>query len=142
MSYENIEVPAGAEKITVNPDNSLNVPDTPIIAFIEGDGIGVDITPVMRKVIDVAVSKAYDDEKKIAWMEIYAGEKAVATYGGDNWMPAETLEAAREYVVAIKARLLHLSAVVFAHSMLPCARIWIFMSACVRFVIFRVCRVH
>jgi isocitrate dehydrogenase len=105
MSYENIEVPAGAEKITVNPDNSLNVPDTPIIAFIEGDGIGVDITPVMRKVIDVAVSKAYDDEKKIAWMEIYAGEKAVATYGGDNWMPAETLEAAREYVVAIKGPL-------------------------------------
>lgn len=105
MSYENIEVPAGAEKITVNPDNSLNVPDTPIIAFIEGDGIGVDITPVMRKVIDVAVSKAYDDEKKIAWMEIYAGEKAVATYGGDNWMPTETLEAAREYVVAIKGPL-------------------------------------
>ena len=105
MSYENIEVPAGAEKVTVNPDNSLNVPNTPIIAFIEGDGIGIDITPVMRKVIDVAVSKAYDDEKKIAWMEIYAGEKAVATYGGDNWMPAETLEAAREYVVAIKGPL-------------------------------------
>ena len=105
MSYENIEVPAGAEKITVNADNSLNVPDKPIIAYIEGDGIGVDITPVMRKVIDAAISKAYGDEKKIAWMEIYAGEKAVATYGGDNWMPAETLEAAREYVVAIKGPL-------------------------------------
>ena len=105
MSYENIEVPAGAEKITVNADNSLNVPDTPIIAYIEGDGIGVDITPVMRKVIDVAVTKAYSGEKSIAWMEIYAGEKAVATYGNDNWMPAETLDAAREYVVAIKGPL-------------------------------------
>lgn len=105
MSYENIEVPAGAEKITVNADNSLNVPDTPIIAYIEGDGIGVDITPVMRKVIDIAVTKAYSGEKNIAWMEIYAGEKAVATYGSDNWMPAETLDAAREYVVAIKGPL-------------------------------------
>jgi len=105
MSYENIEVPAGAEKITVNADNSLNVPDTPIIAYIEGDGIGVDITPVMRKVIDVAVTKAYSGEKNIAWMEIYAGEKAVATYGSDNWMPAETLDVAREYVVAIKGPL-------------------------------------
>ena len=105
MSYENIEVPAGAEKITVNADNSLNVPDTPIIAYIEGDGIGVDITPVMRKVIDIAVTKAYSGEKNIAWMEIYAGEKAVATYGNDNWMPAETLDAAREYVVAIKGPL-------------------------------------
>ena len=105
MSYENIEVPAGAEKITVNADNSLNVPDTPIIAYIEGDGIGVDITPVMRKVIDIAVTKAYSGEKNIAWMEIYAGEKAVATYGNDNWMPAETLDAARQYVVAIKGPL-------------------------------------
>ena len=105
MSYVNIEVPAGAEKITVNADNSLNVPDTPIIAYIEGDGIGVDITPVMRKVIDVAVTRAYGGKRNISWMEIYAGEKAVATYGGDNWMPAETLEAAREYVVAIKGPL-------------------------------------
>ena len=105
MSYENIEVPAGAEKITVNADNSLNVPDTPIIAYIEGDGIGVDITPVMRKVIDIAVTKAYSGEKNIAWMEIYAGEKAVATYGNDNWLRAETLDAAREYDVAIKGPL-------------------------------------
>src|SRR5210317_551910 len=105
MSYEKIEVPAGADKITVNSDYSLNVPDTPIIAYIEGDGIGVDITPVMRKVIDAAVTKAYGSEREIAWMEIYAGEKAVATYGGDNWMPAETLAAARDYVVSIKGPL-------------------------------------
>lgn len=105
MSYDKIEVPAGAEKITVNSDNSLNVPNKPIIAYIEGDGIGVDITPVMCNVIDVAVARAYGGERAIAWMEIYAGEKAVATYGGDSWMPAETLAAAREYVVAIKGPL-------------------------------------
>ena len=105
MSYEKIEVPVGAEKITVNADYSLNVPDTPIIAYIEGDGIGVDITPVMRKVIDAAVTKAYGSERAIAWMEIFAGEKAVATYGGDNWMPAETLAAARDCAVAIKGPL-------------------------------------
>ena len=105
MSYEKIEVPAGAEKITVNSDDSLNVPNKPIIAYIEGDGIGVDITPVMCNVIDVAVARAYGGERAIAWMEIYAGEKAVATYGGDSWMPAETLAAAREYVVAIKGPL-------------------------------------
>ncbi len=105
MSYEKIEIPAQGEKITVNPDNSLNVPDRPIIPFIEGDGIGVDITPVMRKVVDAAVEKAYAGERGIAWMEIYAGEKAVKVYGGDNWLPDETFDAVKEFVVSIKGPL-------------------------------------
>ncbi|HEY8568009.1 NADP-dependent isocitrate dehydrogenase [Microbulbifer sp.] len=99
-----IQVPANGEKITVNADGSLNVPSTPIIPFIEGDGIGVDITPVMIKVIDAAVSKAYGGDKSIAWMEIYCGEKAAETYSGD-WFPAETLEAIKDYVVSIKGPL-------------------------------------
>ncbi len=105
MLYEKIELPTGGEKITLNTDYSLNVPDKPIITYIEGDGIGIDITPVMRKVIDAAIAKVYDNGRVIAWMEIFAGEKAVATYGSDNWMPAETLAAAREYVVSIKGPL-------------------------------------
>ncbi|WP_066964484.1 NADP-dependent isocitrate dehydrogenase [Microbulbifer sp. Q7] len=99
-----IQVPANGEKVTVNADGSLNVPNTPIIPFIEGDGIGVDITPVMRKVIDAAVNNAYGGEKAIAWMEIFCGEKAAETYSGD-WFPAETLEAIKEYVVSIKGPL-------------------------------------
>jgi len=105
MAYDKIQVPADGDKITVNADNSLNVPDRPIIPFIEGDGIGVDITPVMRKVVDAAVEKAYDGKRAIRWMEVYAGEKAVKVYGGDTWMPAETLEAVREFVVSIKGPL-------------------------------------
>ncbi len=105
MSYEKIEIPAQGEKITVNPDNSLNVPDNPIIPYIEGDGIGVDITPVMKKVVDAAVEKAYEGRRGIAWMEIYAGEKAVKIYGGENWLPEETFDAVREYVVSIKGPL-------------------------------------
>ena len=104
-----IVVPAG-EKITVNADNSLNVPNNPIIPFIEGDGIGADITPPMQKVVDAAVNKAYNGAKKIAWMEVYAGEKAVKTYGKDkdgkeSWLPTETMQAVREYVVSIKGPL-------------------------------------
>ena len=101
MSYDKIQVPAG-EKITTNTDGSLNVPNHPIIPFIEGDGIGVDITPVMQKVVDAAVEKAYDNARKIAWMEIYAGEKSTQLYGQDVWLPDETLAAAKEYVVSIK----------------------------------------
>jgi isocitrate dehydrogenase len=104
-----ITVPAG-EKITVNADNSLNVPNTPIIPFIEGDGIGADITPPMQKVVDAAVAKAYEGAKKIAWMEVFAGEKAVKTYGKDKdgkdtWLPAETMQAVRDYVISIKGPL-------------------------------------
>lgn len=104
MGYQHIQVPADGEKITVNSDLSLNVPNRPIIPFIEGDGIGVDITPVMIKVTDAAVEKAYGSAKSIAWMEVYCGEKAAATYNGD-WFPAETLDAIKDYVVGIKGPL-------------------------------------
>ena len=105
MAFDKIVIPASGEKITVNSDYSLNVPDHPIIPFIEGDGIGVDVTPAMRKVIDAAVEKASGGKQSIAWMEVFAGEKAVATYGNDTWLPAETLEAVKDYVVSIKGPL-------------------------------------
>ena len=104
MAFHKIVVPAG-EKIRVNPDNSLTVPHQPIIPFIEGDGTGVDITPVMKKVVDAAVAKAYAGQRQIAWMEVYAGEKAVQVYGNNTWLPEETLQAVREYVVSIKGPL-------------------------------------
>ncbi|CAA0119247.1 NADP-dependent isocitrate dehydrogenase [Zhongshania aliphaticivorans] len=104
MGYQHIKVPTAGEKITVNADLSLNVPDRPIIPFIEGDGIGVDITPVMINVVDAAVEKAYSGTKKISWMEIYTGEKAAELYDGD-WFPAETLDAIKDYVVGIKGPL-------------------------------------
>ncbi|VVD63477.1 NADP-dependent isocitrate dehydrogenase [Pandoraea capi] len=104
MSYQHIKVPAG-EKITVNKDFSLNVPDNPIIPYIEGDGTGVDITPVMLKVVDAAVEKAYGGQRKIHWMEIYAGEKSTRIYGPDVWLPDETLQVVKDYVVSIKGPL-------------------------------------
>jgi isocitrate dehydrogenase len=104
MGYQHIKVPSEGEKISVNADFSLNVPDRPIIPFIEGDGIGIDITPVMINVVDAAVKKAYSGDKKISWMEIYTGEKAAELYEGD-WFPAETLDAIKDYVVAIKGPL-------------------------------------
>jgi isocitrate dehydrogenase len=102
---EHIKVPSQGKKITVNPDFSLSVPDNPIVPFIEGDGTGVDITPVMIKVVDAAVAKAYGGRRRIAWMELYAGEKATKVYGPDVWLPDETLVALREYVVSIKGPL-------------------------------------
>ncbi|MBU2012077.1 MAG: NADP-dependent isocitrate dehydrogenase [Gammaproteobacteria bacterium] len=105
MGYQKIQVPSSGDKITVNADNTLNVPDNPIIPYIEGDGIGVDISPVMIKVVDAAVQKAYGGKRKIAWMEIYAGEKATQVYDQDTWLPKETLEAVRDYVVSIKGPL-------------------------------------
>ena len=102
---QHIQVPTGGQKITVNADFSLNVPDQPIIPFIEGDGTGVDITPVMRKVVDAAVAKAYGGQRKIAWMEVFAGEKSTQVYGPDVWLPPETLDVVREYVVSIKGPL-------------------------------------
>jgi len=105
MAFDKISVPADGRKIEVNPDGSLNVPDQPIVPYIEGDGIGVDITPVMKKVVDAAVDKAYGGKRRIAWMEIYAGEKAVKTYGGDTWLPGETFDAVKDYVVSIKGPL-------------------------------------
>lgn len=105
MGYQKIQVPASGDKITVNADNTLNVPDNPIIPYIEGDGIGVDISPVMIKVVDAAVEKAYGGKRKIAWMEVFAGEKATQVYDQDTWLPKETLEAVRDYVVSIKGPL-------------------------------------
>ena len=105
MGYQKIQVPASGDKITVNADHSLNVPDNPIIPYIEGDGIGVDISPVMIKVVDAAVDKAYGGKRKISWMEIFAGEKATQVYDQDTWLPKETLEAVRDYVVSIKGPL-------------------------------------
>lgn len=105
MSFQHIQIPAQGQQISVNEDLSLNVPANPIIPFIEGDGIGIDITPVMRKVVDAAISKAYGSMRKIAWMEIFAGEKATKVYGADTWLPSETLAAVRDYVVSIKGPL-------------------------------------
>src|SRR5579885_1635382 len=105
MTYQHISVPANGQKITVNQDFTLNVPNNPIIPFIEGDGIGVDITPVMKKVVDEAVNKAYGGKRQIQWMEIYAGEKATKVYSKDAWLPQETIDAVREYVVSIKGPL-------------------------------------
>jgi isocitrate dehydrogenase len=103
--YKHIRVPAAGEKITVNADSTLKVPASPIVPFIEGDGTGVDITPVMRSVVDAAVSIAYGGRRKIVWMEMYAGEKSCRVYGENVWLPDETLAAAREFVVSIKGPL-------------------------------------
>ena len=103
--YQHIKVPAKGEKITVNADMSLTVPDMPIIPYIEGDGTGMDITPVMLKVVDAAVAKAYGGKREIQWMEVFAGEKSTNIYGPDVWLPAETLDAVRDYVVSIKGPL-------------------------------------
>ncbi|CAM5197505.1 Isocitrate dehydrogenase [NADP] OS=Castellaniella defragrans OX=75697 GN=HNR28_000929 PE=3 SV=1 [Castellaniella defragrans] len=105
MSYQHIKVPASGQKITVNANFSLNIPDEPVIPYIEGDGTGQDITPVMLKVVDAAVAKAYGGKRKIHWMEIYAGEKSTKLYGPDVWLPEETLQAVRDYVIAIKGPL-------------------------------------
>jgi isocitrate dehydrogenase len=105
MGYQKIVVPDEGEKITVNEDLSLNVPAQPIVPYIEGDGIGIDITPVMRKVVDAAVEKAFDGERRISWMEIYAGEKSNQVYGENTWLPDETLQAIKDFSVAIKGPL-------------------------------------
>ncbi len=105
MHFDKIAVPVEGSRVTVNRDNSLNVPARPIIPVIEGDGTGVDITPVMRRVVDAAVERAYRGGRAIAWMEIFAGEKANRVYGGDVWLPEETLAAIREFAVAIKGPL-------------------------------------
>jgi len=104
-TFQHVKVPAGGQKITVNPDFSLTVPDNPIIPYIEGDGTGFDITPVMLKVVDAAVKKAYGGKRKIVWMEMFAGEKSCKIYGENVWLPEETLAAAKEYVVSIKGPL-------------------------------------
>ena len=104
-TYQHDKVPSAGGRITVNADGSLDVPDQPIIPYIEGDGTGVDITPVMIKVVDAAVAKAYGGKRRIAWMEVYAGEKATKLYGADVWLPEETLGIVKDYVVSIKGPL-------------------------------------
>ena len=104
-SYDKLTPPTKGAKIIANPDGSVTVPDDPIIPYIEGDGIGVDITPAMQDVVNAAVEKSYGGKKKIHWFEIYAGEKAVAKYGDDQWLPEDTNRAIREYAVAIKGPL-------------------------------------
>ena len=103
--YQHIKIPAAGEKIRVNADFSLQVPDQPVIPYIEGDGTGFDITPVMLKVVDAAVAKSYGGKRKIHWMEGFAGEKSTKVYGPDVWLPEETLHAVKEYVVSIKGPL-------------------------------------
>lgn len=105
MAFEKIQVPANGAKILARADGTLEVPDNPIIPFIEGDGIGVDVTPPMRHVVDAAVEKVYGGRRRIAWMEVYAGEKATHVYGSDAWLPEETLRALREFIVSIKGPL-------------------------------------
>ena len=105
MQYDKIDVPADGEAITVNRDHSINVPDRPIVPYVVGDGIGVDVTPVMKDVVDAAVKRAYDDIREIIWMRVYAGAEAAETYGSDNFLPDETIHALQHYVVSIKGPL-------------------------------------
>jgi isocitrate dehydrogenase len=105
MHYDKIKVPADGEQITINLDGTINVPERPIIPCIEGDGIGIDVTPVMLKVVDAAVQKAYGTRRRIAWMQVYAGEKALEVYGQGAWFPEETQHALEKYVVSIKGPL-------------------------------------
>ena len=105
MKFEHIVEPKNGSKITVDKSGKLNIPDNPIIPFIEGDGIGSDITPAMIQVVDSAVEKSYNGKKKIEWMEIYCGEKSTVVYGEDNWLPPETLKALEIYLVGIKGPL-------------------------------------
>ena len=101
--YQHIKVPSAGEKIKVNADFSLQVPDNPIIPYIEGDGTGLDITPVMLKVVDAAVAKCYGGKRRIHWLEVYAGEKSNNLYG--TWLPESTVQACRDYLVSIKGPL-------------------------------------
>ena len=103
--YQYIKVPTEGEKITIQADHTLSVPDEPIIPYIEGDGTGFDITPVMMQVVDAAVRKAYGGVRRIRWMEVFAGTKATMMYGPDVWLPEETLHALRDHAVSIKGPL-------------------------------------
>ncbi len=104
-AYEHVQVPVEGEAVKLNQDKTLGVPDVPIIPFIEGDGIGIDVTPVMRRVVTAAVKRAYNNKRRISWMEIYAGEKASRLYGQANFLPEETLDVMKKYVVSIKGPL-------------------------------------
>ena len=105
MSSNHISPPPEGQKISINSNGTLAVPDHPVIPYIEGDGIGIDVTPVMLNVVNQAIDKAYGEDRSIAWMEVFAGEKAVERYGEDEWLPQDTLDALNEYVVSIKGPL-------------------------------------
>jgi len=105
MQYDHIQIPDGGEAIAANTDHSLVVPDRPVIPCIEGDGIGVDVTPVMKAVVNAAVSKAYGEDRAVQWMQVYAGQAAADLYGNDDYLPEETLHALRRFVVSIKGPL-------------------------------------
>jgi isocitrate dehydrogenase len=105
MRYDRIKLPEGGNPISVNTDYTIEVPDRPIVPFIEGDGIGIDVTPVMLSVVNAAVARAYGGEREIAWMEIFAGEKATRVYGSGQFLPDETIDALRRFVVSIKGPL-------------------------------------
>jgi isocitrate dehydrogenase len=105
MSFDKLERPSKGSIVKKKADGSLDVGNDPIIPFIEGDGIGIDITPAMKHVVDSAVKKAYNGEKEINWFEVYAGEKALEVYGNDDWLPQDTLTAFQEYLVGIKGPL-------------------------------------
>tara|TARA_B110000014_G_C20120746_1_gene593811 strand:- start:1311 stop:2570 length:1260 start_codon:yes stop_codon:yes gene_type:complete len=105
MKFEHINEPKSGSKITVDKLGNLIIPDNPIIPYIEGDGIGSDITPAMIEVVDSAIEKSYNGKRKIEWMEIYCGEKSTEVYGEDNWLPSETLKALETYLVGIKGPL-------------------------------------
>ncbi len=105
MQYEHIKLPSSGERISINPDGSLNVPDRPIIPYIEGDGIGIDVTPVMKDVVDAAIAKSYGGRRAIEWLQVYAGDQAVARYGEHEVLPDETMHALEHYAVSIKGPL-------------------------------------
>jgi isocitrate dehydrogenase len=105
MQYDHIKVPDNGEAITANTDHTLVVPDFPIVPFIEGDGIGIDVTPVMVDVVNAAVKQAYDGKRAIRWMQVYAGQAATEIYGADDYLPDETLHALEKYIVSIKGPL-------------------------------------
>jgi len=105
MKFEHINEPKNGSKINLDKSGKLNIPDNPIIPFIEGDGIDSDITPAIMQVVDSAVEKSYEGKRKIEWMEIYCGEKSTVVYGEDNWLPPETLKALETYLVGIKGPL-------------------------------------
>ena len=101
MTYQHIRIPSDAAPVTIDRDGCPRAPDAVIIPFIEGDGIGIDVTPVMRSVLDAAVERAYGGKRTLVWMEIFAGQKAAALYGYDQYLPDETLDAMRRFVVSI-----------------------------------------
>ena len=105
MQYDQINVPADGTAITINRDHSLNVPDNPVIPYIEGDGIGIDVSPVMLDVVNAAVKRAHGGKREIKWMQVYAGQKATDIYGNDDYLPDETLHALKNFVVSIKGPL-------------------------------------